>query len=214
MPIRSCFACRVRPDRRNSLPSTSVPALRSAALLIALLAIAAPASAQVAPADASTTSTAPAAPEVKSAWDAPEPWRTDRFYVQTSLVTVHFNPDPDHDNTTNLIDLNWRLSQRWLEGQVFLGASFFDNSFGQNSQYVYGGLLWRPFETAQPLYFKLTAGVLHGYSGEYQNKIPFNSSGYAPGIVPSVGYCYNRFCSELVIFGTAGAMLTLGMTAP
>jgi len=41
-----------------------------------------------------------------------------------------------------------------------------------------------------------------------------NSSGFAPAILPSVGYCYNRICSELVLFGAAGAMLTLGVTLP
>ncbi len=33
-----------------------------------------------------------------SVWDAPEPWRTDRFYFQTSLATVHWNPQDDHNN--------------------------------------------------------------------------------------------------------------------
>ncbi|HRL74969.1 MAG TPA: hypothetical protein PK440_00355 [Candidatus Accumulibacter phosphatis] len=55
---------------------------------------------------------------------------------------------------------------------------------------------------------------MHGYKGQYQDKIPFNGSGYAPAIVPAVGYCYQRVCSELVLFGTAGAMLTLGVTLP
>jgi hypothetical protein len=66
----------------------------------------------------------------------------------------------------------------------------------------------------QPLYFKLSAGVLHGYTGPYQHKIPLNDSGIAPAIVPSVGYCLNRFCSELVVFGAAGALLTFGVTIP
>ena len=34
-----------------------------------------------------------------SVWDAPEPWRTDRFYFQTSLATVHWNPQDDHNNS-------------------------------------------------------------------------------------------------------------------
>ena len=160
-----------------------------------------------------------AAPEMKaetSAWDAPEPWRTDRIYLQTSLATVHFSPNPDHDNTQRLMNLEWRFQDRPKYGQWLAGFSAFDNSFGQNSQYLYGGWLARPFDGPgwQPMYFKITAGVLHGYKGEYQNKIPFNSSGYAPAVVPSIGYCINRFCSELVLFGTAGAMLTLGVTLP
>src|SRR5437764_411955 len=33
-----------------------------------------------------------------SAWSAPEPWRTDRFYLQTSLYTRHFNTDAYHND--------------------------------------------------------------------------------------------------------------------
>ena len=73
---------------------------------------------------------------------------------------------------------------------------------------------WRPVEKAPEFYIKVAAGVIHGYSGEFQNKIPFNSSGYAPGIVPGIGYCYRRFCGEMLLFGTAGAMWTVGMTVP
>ncbi len=164
--------------------------------------------------------TAPAAAQLvapaadASPWSAPEPWRTDRFYFQTSIATVHFHPDPDHVNTQHLLNLDWRFDRFWAGGQWLAGAAIFKNSFGQSSQYVYGGWLARPFQHAQPLYFKLTAGVLHGYEEPYENKIPFNSSGFAPAILPSVGYCYNRICSEFVLFGTAGAMLTLGITLP
>ena len=59
---------------------------------------------------------------------------------------------------------------------VFLGVALmtgtyvltdtFTNSFGQFSQYLYGGLKWRPIAEHQPFYVKLSAGVLHGYSGE------------------------------------------------
>jgi hypothetical protein len=163
---------------------------------------------------------APAAPadrswdDFKAAWDAPEPWRTDRFYFQTSVATVHFSSDPDHDNTQDLIYGEWRMPYYWLGGQWFAGLSFFDNSFGQSSQFVFGGLLWRPVEKAPELYFKLAAGVLHGYTGEFENKVPFNNNGYSPGIVPGVGYCYKRFCGEMILFGTAGVLWTVGMTVP
>ena len=165
------------------------------------------------------TAVSPPAPdtartETPSPWDAPEPWRTDRFYIQTSVATVHFSSDPEHDNTQALVYGEWRLPQRWLEGQVLVGAAVFDNSFGQSSQFVFGGLLWRPVESVPEFYVKVAAGVLHGYSGEFQNKIPYNNSGFAPGIVPAVGYCYRRFCGEMILFGTAGILWTVGMTLP
>ncbi|WP_291993576.1 hypothetical protein [Candidatus Accumulibacter sp. ACC003] len=147
-------------------------------------------------------------------WDAPEPWRTDRFYLQTSVAGVHFHSDSEHNDNQQLVDVEWRLDKQWLKGQVLVGASSFQNSYSQATWYAYGGLLWRPVEQVQPFYLKLTAGVIHGYRGEYQDKIPFNNSGYAPAILPTVGYCYKRFCSEVVVYGAAGMMLTVGMTLP
>ncbi|MEO8158648.1 MAG: hypothetical protein ABI648_12695 [Betaproteobacteria bacterium] len=44
-----------------------------------------------------------APPTETSAWDAPEPWRTDRFYLATSLYTRHRHYDPAHDNHQDLI---------------------------------------------------------------------------------------------------------------
>lgn len=142
-------------------------------------------------------------------WSTLEPWRTDRFFFETSVYTRHFHYDPAHDDQQKLILGEWNITEQWL-----MGAAFFDNSFGQPSQLVYGGLRWRPFDSLQPLYLKFAAGLVHGYTGQYQNKIPFNHSGIAPVIVPSIGYCINRFCSELVIFGTAGALVTVGVTVP
>jgi hypothetical protein len=184
---------------------------RPAILAITVLAASAGLAQSPAPAPAPPETVAA---EVKSAWDAPEPWRTDRFYFQTSVATVHFNSDPNHDNNQNLIYGEWRMPYYWLDGQWFAGLSFFDNSFGQSSQFAFGGLLWRPVEKAPEFYIKLAAGVLHGYTGEYQNKVPYNSNGWSPGIVPGVGYCYRRFCGEMILFGTAGVMWTVGMTVP
>ena len=156
---------------------------------------------------AQSSSPSPATEE--SAWDAPEPWRTDRFFLATSAYTKHFHYSPDHNDHQNLIEAEWNVTGQWLAG-----VSLFDNSFDQSSQYVYGGYKFRPLESAQPLYFKLTAGVVHGYRGQYRDKIPLNSSGLAPAIIPSLGYCVNRFCAELVVFGAAGIMVNIGVTIP
>jgi hypothetical protein len=154
-------------------------------------------------ADKVTPAVAPE-PDVKD-----EPWRTDRFYLETSLYTYHFTSDPAHDNHQKLILGEWNITENWL-----VGGSFFDNSFGQPSQYFYGGYRFRPIPMAQPFYIKVSAGLVHGYTGQYQNKIPLNNSGIAPVIVPSVGYCISRVCSEMVIFGGAGFLITLGVTIP
>ena len=151
----------------------------------------------------------PPAQPAPQADSAAEPWRTDRFYLETSLYTRHFHYDAAHVDKQKLILGEWNITEQWL-----VGASFFDNSFGQPTQYVYGGWRYRPFEQLQPFYIKLSAGLVHGYKDPYRDKIPFNHSGVAPAIVPSVGYCFNRFCSELILFGGAGMLITLGVTIP
>jgi hypothetical protein len=140
---------------------------------------------------------------------ADEPWRTDRIYLQTSVVNWHFHYDPAHVKYPKLIYGEYHLSDQWL-----VGAAAFDNSFGQASEAIFGGWRWRPFPELQPLYVKVLGGIIHGYHGQYRDKIPFNHSGVAPVIIPSVGYCISRVCSELVVLGGAGLLLTLGVTIP
>jgi hypothetical protein len=151
----------------------------------------------------------PPAPPVSQAEGVSEPWRTDRFYFETSLYTRHFSNDPAHVDKQKLILGEWNITEQWL-----VGASFFDNSFGQPTQYVYGGWRYRPFEQLQPFYVKVSAGLTHGYKDQYRDKIPFNHSGIAPIVIPSIGYCFSRVCSELILFGGAGMLVTLGVTIP
>lgn len=149
----------------------------------------------------------------KDQWNAPEPWRTDRWYFQTALYTWHYHYDSDHKQSV-MLDSEYRFNEYWLEGQVFMGLTLFTNSFGQFSQYLYAGLQWRPIKDDPKFYIKLSGGVLHGYSGEYQDKIPFNSSGFAPAIVPSVGYCWVRYCTEAIFLGANALMWSVGMSVP
>ncbi|HEV7414304.1 MAG TPA: hypothetical protein VGP14_11660, partial [Casimicrobiaceae bacterium] len=44
---------------------------------------------------------------------ADEPWRTDRIYLQTSLVNVHFNYDPAHVKYPKLVYGEYHLSDQW-----------------------------------------------------------------------------------------------------
>ena len=151
----------------------------------------------------------PPVPPASQVESVSEPWRTDRFYLETSLYTRHFSNDPAHVDKQKLVLGEWNITEQWL-----VGASFFDNSFGQPTQYVYGGWRYRPFEQLQPFYVKVSAGLTHGYKDQYRDKIPFNHSGIAPIVIPSIGYCFSRVCSELVLFGGAGMLVTLGVTIP
>lgn len=180
----------------------SLPGLAAALLLCMLATHALAQPAQSVPDAASVQPDAPV-----SAVD--EPWRTDRFYLETSVYTHHFHYDPAHDDHQGLILGEWNITDKWL-----VGASYFKNSFGQPTEYVYGGYRFRPIDKFQPFYVKVSAGLVYGYKDPYKNKIPFNGSGIAPVIIPSVGYCFSRICTEAVFVGAASIILTLGVTIP
>jgi len=132
-----------------------------------------------------------------------------RWLIQASVYTDHFDTDQQHAKQ-NLFGVEWWAADNWI-----LGAAAFRNSFDQPSQYVYMGKLWRPLDNYPLMHLKLTWGILHGYKGEYKDKIPLNSdSGYAPVLVPSIGLSGKRFTTDLIFFGTAGALVTIGVLVP
>ena len=67
-----------------------------------------------------------------------------------------------------------------------------------------------PVSQFSNIYVKVTAGLLHGYRGEFKNKIPLNDAGVAPVILPAVGWQYRRANVELVPFAAAGMMMNVG----
>jgi hypothetical protein len=127
------------------------------------------------------------------------------YFLQSTIKTWHFHPKPDHDNHQHLLNLEVIDPSDWLAG-----AAYFDNSFDQATRYFYVGKRWWTDIHGVPTYFKLTGGLLHGYKGEYRDEIPFNTTGTAPVVIPAFGIRYERFGSEVILFGTAGAMVTVG----
>lgn len=124
--------------------------------------------------------------------------------IQTSLWTKHFNPKPEHNNRQKLIGIERNRDDSYLWG----GATFL-NSFKQRTYYAYVG---KQFDFGQtPFYGKLTAGLLHGYKGEYRDKIPFNRYKIAPAILPSLGVKYKRVHLEAIMAGTAAVMVNAGV---
>lgn len=127
-----------------------------------------------------------------------------RWLLQTSVFTTHYNPKPEHNNHQRLIGLEYTQSNDWI-----LGGASFDNSFNQRSTYLYTG---RQFDLGRgPLFAKVTGGVMHGYRGEYDDKIPLNRFGVAPAIIPSLGIEGQVLSSELVFLGAAAAMVSVGI---
>lgn len=126
------------------------------------------------------------------------------WYVQTSVWTTHFDPQPDHNNNQNLIGV-----ERHRDDSYLWGAATFRHSFGERAWYGYAGKRFE-FE-GTPFNAKLTGGLLYGYRGEYRDKIPLNRFGVAPAVIPSVGVSYQRLGVDLVLLGAAAAMVNVGV---
>jgi hypothetical protein len=142
--------------------------------------------------------------EENDAWHAlPDTWAVERWTLQTSLYTTHFDPKPDHNNDQNLFGLEMGFEKNWV-----IGGAVFENSYGQNSQLVYMGKYWHLFGSRH-WYGKLMAGFLHGYKEPYEDKIPLNGAGIAPVFIPALGFRYKW----LVIEGNLGGLSAFTVTA-
>ena len=84
----------------------------------------------------------------------------------------------------------------------------FNNSFNQFSQYLYGGKLWNFHGKWEGFNAKITAGLIHGYKGEFKDKIPNNGEGIAPAIIPGIGYRKGRFGGNIYVLGISGLLFT------
>lgn len=134
----------------------------------------------------------------------------DVLMVQVAPDAIHFDPSPEHADFSWLVGVEWQFPSQWL-----VGASYFNNSFDQKCQYYYFGKSWpldfiNDSEYFKNLYFKLTGGVLLGYKEPYEDKIPFNNNGVAPGIVPGLGYKFGDFNVQMNLLGGAGIIFTFG----
>lgn len=125
------------------------------------------------------------------------------WVIQTSVYTRHFSPAPEHNNHQNLIG----LERNEASGLVY-GAATFRNSFAQRSVYGYMG---KRFDSSRyPVYVKVTGGLLHGYRGEYRDKIPLNRYGIAPVVIPGIGVHLGPVNAEVILLGASAAMLNVG----
>ena len=144
--------------------------------------------------DASAPDTSTPSPPARPRWDLTlSPW------------THHWNDNPAHRHVL------LGAMDRYVAGQRFCGLALFSNSFGQPSAYVYAGQQFNQLFGQPKLFLKVTAGIMYGYVGKYQNKVPLNSHGFSPAIIPSLGYNFNEHDSAQVkLLGTAGIMFSYG----
>ncbi|HDY85279.1 hypothetical protein LCGC14_0646160 [marine sediment metagenome] len=138
--------------------------------------------------------------------EADDNWLSyDHLYLQGGTYT-HYKSSSDYSGPDILVSLEAVKKNDWL-----YGLALFDNSFGQFSQYVYAGKIWNYHDSFEGFHSRVTAGLLHGYRGEYQDNIPFNGLGTAPAIIPSVGYKAGRYGADVSMLGFAGLLMTVGL---
>jgi hypothetical protein len=126
---------------------------------------------------------------------------TDLWRLIASPSTFHYHYSPDHRHVVML-----GLERQRADGYL-LGGSWFRNSFGQPSAYLYAGRRFDHIASQEPLFVQLTGGLLYGYKPPYENKVPLNHNGYSPGAVLSLGWQFTPTVStQLNFLGTAAVM--------
>ena len=111
------------------------------------------------------------------------------YWLMASPYTVHFRPSDEHRHV-------WLagLERQTAKGDV-AGVAFFTNSFGQPSVFAYpfGKTYAGPIKLGEVTllpenwYAKWAGGLLYGYKGKYEDKVPFNKDGLSPGLILSLG---------------------------
>jgi hypothetical protein len=123
-----------------------------------------------------------------------------------SPYTVHYGSDPEHE-PVYMIGLERQRNDGWV-----FGATYFSNSFGQPSGYVYLGEKVINFSRYDKLFFQWTAGIMYGYKYPYEDKVPFNFKGFSPGVTVGLGWQFTReFSVQAIALGTAGMMFQFGI---
>ena len=135
----------------------------------------------------------------ESMFNGPGHWR-----LVASPYTLHFNYSDEHKSV-------WALgAERASDNGWLYGASYFSNSFGQDSGYAYVGKTYPGLFGTPALYGQWTAGLLYGYKGVYENKVPLNYKGFSPGAVFSLGWRFTRQSAvQANLLGSSALMLQL-----
>ena len=116
---------------------------------------------------------------------------------------LHWSNEDKHSNVVLL-----GIEREQADGYIW-GLSVFRNSFAQPSAYAYYGYRWNELFGVPALYFKLSGGIIYGYKGEYEDKVPFNHNGFGLGIIPAVGYRLTpKDAVQVGALGTAGLIFT------
>ncbi len=118
-----------------------------------------------------------------------------------SPFSHHFRPSEEHRQV-------WAIGVERQRGDNWIaGASYFSNSFGQPSSYLYVGKRF-PTLFDHPQWFgQASAGLMYGYRGKFQHKVPLNYRGFSPGALLSMGWQFTpRLATTAHMLGDAGLM--------
>jgi hypothetical protein len=145
---------------------------------------------------------------IAKAWSSvtdTETWQGEGYWrFAAAPYAVHFHYSEDH-RPVWAIALERQRPDDWLAG-----FSYFSNSFGQHSAYAYVGHRSPALFGQEPLFFQWSVGVLYGYTGKYQDKVPLNVNGFSPGALIGLGWQFDKnFSAAVHMLGDAGAMLQL-----
>jgi len=118
---------------------------------------------------------------------------------------IHYTSSDDYSGAPIFSSLKVQRSDNWQ-----YGLALFNNSFGQFSQYLFGGYRWKLGGKLQNFHITGTAGILHGYKDEFEDKVPYNKNGWSPGVSLGIGYKKGKLGADLTTIGTAGLLFTIG----
>jgi hypothetical protein len=131
----------------------------------------------------------------------------DRLGLMYSPYTLHYSRSDEHHYV-------WLvgLERERADGRLS-GITYFSNSFGQPSIYIFPwGKSYRNLGGVEGLFAKWSGGLLYGYVEPYENKVPLNVNGFSPAIIPSIGYESQGYAAQINLLGTAGLMLQFTMS--
>ena len=130
---------------------------------------------------------------------------TSGWYVQGG-VYVHYRDDEDYEGPPLFVGVEYVQSPKWR-----YGASMFQNSFGQFTQYAYVARLFRPLRDHPEFHFKLTGGVVQGYRGEHHDTLPIRwGDSWGVGVIPTLGYRKDRLGFDIAFLKASAALFLVG----
>lgn len=128
------------------------------------------------------------------------------WQLVVSPWTHHYRDSPEYRPV-------WALGlERETADHAVSGLALFSNSYGQSSAYLYYGHVFNNVTSwTDSLYVKLTAGVIYGYVHPHEDKLLLNYHGFAPAIIPTLGWRLGHGWSVQANFlGTAAVMFSVG----